>query len=239
MNKEHILSEIRRTSAQNGGIPLGRRRFEKETGIRGSDWLGTYWARWGDALKEAGFGANEFQAAYSKEFLIEAFIGLIRELGRVPVEAELRMKAHKEKSFPGHSALGRLGSKSQRLQVIVAYCQSRQEYQDVIQIIGSVPIEHNDKKPIRSEPITAFGSVYLLKSGRYYKLGRSNAFGRREAEIALQLPQKADTVHVIKTDDPIGIEAYWHKRFETKRKNGEWFELDQNDITAFKRRKFM
>jgi hypothetical protein len=84
-----------------------------------------------------------------------------------------------------------------------------------------------------------FGFVYLIRSGRYYKIGRSNAAGRRHYELAIQLPEKALKVHEIRTDDPIGIEAYWHNRFAARRRNGEWFDLAAADISAFRRRKFM
>ena len=78
-----------------------------------------------------------------------------------------------------------------------------------------------------------------MKSGRFYKVGRSNSAGRREYELAIQLPERATKIHEIRTDDPVGIEEYWHKRFESRRKNGEWFELNASDIKAFRRRKFL
>jgi hypothetical protein len=65
----------------------------------------------------------------------------------------------------------------------------------------------------------SIGCVYLLKASRYFKIGRSSSFERRSRELAIQLPERTETVHVIRTDDPVGIELYWHRRFESKRKN--------------------
>lgn len=78
-----------------------------------------------------------------------------------------------------------------------------------------------------------------MKSGRFYKIGRSNSAGRREYEVGLKLPVRTTLIHEIATDDPAGIEAYWHKRFASRRGHGEWFDLTPEDVTAFRRRRFM
>jgi hypothetical protein len=86
-------------------------------------------------------------------------------------------------------------------------------------------------------PPSAIGYVYLLKHGsrREYKIGRTNNPVRREGEVVIQLPEKLAPIHYIKTDDPAGVEAYWHNRFGGKRKEGEWFALTAEDVRAFKR----
>src|ERR1700752_4484600 len=93
MDKQHILREIQRTAAANGGVPLGRSRFSQETGIKESDWIGKIWPRWGDAVREAGFAPNQLQTAYNEDVLIEKFVGLARDLGSAPIATEVKMKA--------------------------------------------------------------------------------------------------------------------------------------------------
>jgi hypothetical protein len=239
MNKEHILQEIKRTAKANDDAPLGRLRFFRETGIKESDWKGKFWARWNDAVSEAGLEPNKKTSAYEEELLIGKFISLMRDLRRFPVVAEIRMKVRTDPSFPNDKTFGRFGSKPEFAAKILDYCRTRSGYEDVVALCATIA----DRPKANGEDVDdsqiVIGYVYLMKSGKFYKLGRSNAAGRREYELGIQLPEKLKTVHVIRTDDPAGIEAYWHRRFEEKRKNGEWFDLDAADVTAFRRRKFM
>ena len=239
MTKQQILNEIKRIAANNDGVPPGKRRFASETGITEGAWGGKYWVRWGDALREAGFPANAWQLPHKEEFLIESYIKIIRELGHFPIAHELRLKRRADANFPNEKSFRRFGTKSNAALRILEFCQARSGYDDVIKICEPLAT----RADTRSEPtLTAeseVGFVYLLKSGRHYKIGRSNSTGRREYELAIQLPEKATKVHEIRTDDPPGIEAYWHNRFAVKRRGGEWFDLDASDVNAFKRRKFM
>ncbi|HLG18708.1 MAG TPA: GIY-YIG nuclease family protein [Bdellovibrionota bacterium] len=240
MTKEHILQEIRRTAKANNSKPLGEQRFRAETGIKKSDWFGKHWARWNDALAEAGFGPNQLQTAYKDEYLFEKYIGLVRKLGRLPSGGDLRLETRMDSEFPSNTTFDKFGSKFDLAEKVLEHCRSRDDYDDIVTLcseyISSTRTTPREGAASNGEEI---GFVYLIKSGRFYKIGRSNAAGRREYELAIQLPEKASTVHTIRTDDPVGIEAYWHKRFEAKRKHGEWFELVAADIAAFKRRKFM
>ena len=237
--REHILAEIRRTAKHNGGLPLGSKRFADETGIRETDWAGRFWARWGDALTEAGFAPNQMQAAYPEDFLLERLASLALELGHFPVAREIAMKGHTDPGFPSKNVFHRLGSKSQIAGKLLQFCKERPAFEVVAAYCVPLTTSSEKASPAPKERIRVTGDVYLFKVGRFYKIGRSNATGRREYELSIQLPEKPTLVHVIKTDDPAGIESYWHRRFESRRKNGEWFELSAEDVAAFKWRKYM
>jgi hypothetical protein len=201
---------------------------------------GKIWARWGDAVREAGCSPNEFQIALDDAYLLDQLAILIRDLGHFPVNMEMRLRKRADTSFPNEKVYERFGTKRKLAERIIDHCRSKPDFQDVIALCGPLPTAHVLPAAAKS-PTEEFGFVYLLKSGRHYKIGRSNAAGRRERELDIQLPDKAVNIHVIRTDDPVGIEAYWHNRFATKRirPGAEWFKLDSADINAFRRRKFM
>lgn len=240
MEKQYIIEEIRRTAQANGGIPLGKARFLVETGIRETDWSGRFWVKWGDAVREAGYEPNKKQAAFEGKWLLEQLAILIRELGHYPTIAELRMKAREDERFPSHNTFARFGKKAQVASALMTWCKANAGWEDVLAMCTPIFVaEVPEELPYQALSTFEAGYVYLLKSGRYFKIGRSNAPGRREYELAIRLPEPVSTVHTIKTDDPAGIERYWHKRFADRHKNGEWFELNREDVSAFRRRKFM
>lgn len=240
MDKADILREIKRTAVANGGIPLGIRKLRSETGIKRTDWQ-KYWVRLSYAHQELGYIPNKFQSALDKTELLGKYAKYARQLGELPAESHLHLQAHRDPEFPSASTFKRLGTKPELVAQLLDYCRSRGGYEDVVRMCeGYAPrVRDVGDKTGPAPGKICYGTVYLIRSGRFYKIGKTNAAGRREYELDIQLPEKVKTIHLIRTDDPNGIEAYWHKRFDAKRKKGEWFELDSADVAAFKGRKFM
>lgn len=238
MDRQQILEELRRITSEAEGTVPGRRRFEELTGIRESDWSGKYWARWSDAVREAGLAPNDRQGAYSDEHLLSSLARITRELGRFPVAAELRMWKRRDASLPSHGAFDRFGSTDQLAERLRNWCVERGE-EEIAEMCArrlprAVTTTPDDSE---SSAVVKPGYVYLARHGsrREYKIGRTHNPIRREGELRIELPEQLTPVHTIETDYPAGIERYWHERFADKRMNGEWFALDTDDVRAFKR----
>ncbi len=233
-----IIDEIRRMASENGGTPPGKASFAKATGIRQTDWCGKFWARWSDAVRAAGLPPNQPPRKKTAREVVEALIVVARALGRFPTLAEMALRRRNDPTFPGRNAIYKAGCKADLIQLVLDYAEERPGYEDIVELC--VPLLQKTAVAVtRGARNTVHEYVYLIRCERYYKIGRSKHPGLRKSKLESQWPHELTLVHSIRTDDPAGIEAYWHKRFSEKRVRGEWFRLTPADVRTFKRRKFM
>lgn len=232
--KEEILNEIKRTAKENGGKPLGEKRLLDETGIRSWDW-GRYWPKYADAVIEAGFTPNLPWTKYPEGVLEEKMVLVIRKLGRYPTINEMRIEQVGNPDFPYNAIKKR---KWEFVRDLVRYCAKKPGHDDILEICQPIleKLDEKEKDDVTNNSSSSVGQVYLYKRGKHYKIGHSKDPVRRGKEIGLESPDILRLIHSFKTDDPSGVEAYWHKRFENKRwKETEFFSLNSQDIKAFKR----
>jgi len=239
--KENILQEIRKQAAHNGGIPLGVARFlAATTGIKKSAWEGRLWIRWTDALTEAGFAPNQWQSKkLSDEELLRQLAILAQQLGHYPVNSEVSFHHSQNPSFPDAGTFqNRFGNRQKRLRHLMEFAERDSDYYDVYSMCA--PFVKQELEEVLSERHNASvpGRVYMIysQSLKLFKIGQSDDLKRRYQEIQSAVPGKLDEIHVLETDDPAGIERYWHRRFKHNKKINEWFELSANDVEAFKSR---
>ena len=238
--RDEIVDEIRRTAASSGGRPLGRGRFREATGI--TDYaVAQYWATYGDAVRDAGLEPNVLLGALDHQAVLIQLIELVRTLGHVPTANELRRARASDPSFPTTGVFERLGSKDARVATALDLCHELGGYDDVASVLA-LYLEERRAMPVAlqsggtSQASVTYGFMYLARGHRgEYKIGRTNLVDRRVAELGVTSPVELKLVHEIKTDDPAGVEAYWHRRFEGKRMRGEWFRLTSQDVVAFRR----
>jgi hypothetical protein len=144
------------------------------------------------------------------------------------------MRRRELSDLPSPKTFSRFGNKQATIARLVDYCAANPELSDVRDICAPLVESQPEDDAATSAP-EAF--VYLMKSGKHYKIGGLNSVGRRSYEFGLQLPEAHTVVHCVRTDDPVGIERHWHERFADRRANGEWFALTTQDVKAFKRRR--
>ena len=236
MKREDIIQEIGRIAQVNDGIPPGSKLFENKTNLRESAWRGVYWAKWSDALAEAGFAPNRLNEAHKKSDILDHFLRACVQHKRIPTMTELRMYSRQVKGSPSHNTWTRqFGGKSGLELAAKNIAQTSAEFGHLAEIFQNVSaVDTNVVTPNEQKD----GWVYLLGSGDFYKIGRSDNLERRVKQISVSLPEELRLVHSISTDDPVGIESYWHNRFSDKRAKGEWFKLSKSDVAIFRKRKF-
>ncbi|MBC7931348.1 MAG: GIY-YIG nuclease family protein [Rubrivivax sp.] len=236
--KSEILAEIHRIASAHAGS-LSLKKFLELSGLPERQVRGRYWATWNEALAEAGLSTNKFSTPKSDEALVIAALAqLIQQLGKWPTETQLTVARHNDPSFPSIHVFRRLGKEVFLPSKVLAYCSERGG-PSTVKDVAQRKVDEAHEPESKSGQDAIAGYVYMMRSGKRYKIGKSTSPSRRYREVRLDLPDETLLIHTIPTDDPSGIEAYWHRRFAGKRvRDTEFFDLDASDVAAFKRRKY-
>ena len=231
--RELIISEIKRLALANDGVAPGKSSFEKETAIKSREW-GRYWPRWSEAVAEAGLNAQLWTPKKDLHLHFPLLAELVKIRQRFPTEREFDIFRNANREMPTFSTFrAQFGNIESLREAFRNWASESPLFQDVTNLI---PITQMKTASVQSK--SKEGWVYLLKSGEHYKIGCGEELEKRVKQIKTNLPDTSALIHAIRTDDPFGIESYWHRRFDEKRANGEWFKLNPADIAAFRKRKY-
>jgi hypothetical protein len=230
--REQIVREYKRLRSGNEH-PLDARTFYRESRISKRTAEAAFGSKaFSKIQREAGDEPRRFgERGRSRDEFFSIYGRAVRKLKAIPTQAEWNHRGFKPTPGGYAKKLGLRWSELPR-----AFCDWAGDKPDWENVVRICDTRCPSQGSVSDGPsAVVFGYVYLVKSGRFYKIGRTKSPRRRGYELGLQLPEEPKMIHKIRTDDPAGVEAYWHNRFKEKRKGGEFFKLDVNDVTAFKR----
>lgn len=78
--------------------------------------------------------------------------------------------------------------------------------------------------------------VYLIRDmdvTGLYKIGRTIKPLERIGRFEVHLPFNVGVVCILPTDNAARLETTLHRRYASKRRNGEWFNLTDDDVLSF------
>lgn len=105
------------------------------------------------------------------------------------------------------------------------------------QVFDEVLPKEYRRDPARLTPQArkSSGYVYLMHGvgTEWYKIGHSVNPVTRAAAIGVKAPFEIHLLASYWAEDRFNDETIWHRRFESKRINGEWFALTPEDVSLF------
>ncbi len=233
--KEFIVKSYKRMAEINDGKPVGENVFSSKSGIKGRYWRGGYWLSWAEFQMELGFTPTAKTSRYPDEFILRHLAELALEVKRLPTVFDLRVRRKAGGSFPSDNAFQRW-KREERMRRLGVFCEGKPEFAPVLELVKREQFHQSLRR--KGPPTTLRGVVYLTRRGEGFNIGRIRACKRQLLIDVCRLRQQPDLVHMIKTDDPEGIERYWRGRFRAKLRGRKSYRLSDNNLAVFKRRRF-
>ena len=89
-----------------------------------------------------------------------------------------------------------------------------------------------EKKPyIQRKKQSKRGFIYVIKCNEFYKIGKANNVEKRLKSLQTANPYTLDVIIVKKAKNSYTMETFFHNLFSDKRIHGEWFKLEDSDLS--------
>lgn len=98
------------------------------------------------------------------------------------------------------------------------------------------PVEKNESPVKLAEPQIEKGYIYFIQedyAGRV-KIGKTVNLDQRIENFGVKLPFNIELIHSVQSNNHHYTEKLFHVHFNDKRANGEWFDLNDDDIAWIK-----
>lgn len=183
MNRDQFIQRIRELAAERGDH-IGFRECLKEVGLsegwlRGQPWFNG----WNKLLTDLGLQTRRFEPPQRNAAdSVATLVDLVRRLGRWPTEDELRRERASNKAIASTAYIRKLRRSGELAALLAPYAEADPTNQTLRTLIADA------SRPEESEIVTSSkdrvqGYVYMLRSGRKYKIGKSTDPSRRFREI--------------------------------------------------------
>lgn len=86
--------------------------------------------------------------------------------------------------------------------------------------------------PVNGRPTCARpprGFVYLIRSGKHYKIGITENPAQRMRSLNQGSPEPITKLIVQEVSNPVGIEMQLHEKYSARRVHGEWFRFGRDE----------
>jgi T5orf172 domain len=233
MTSEYIKEAYQKLRSKLGKQPSSDEFYENTT-VTLFHLLKNGFRTYSQLVEEMGDTPKRFShGGKTEEHYLNSYGKMVRQLNRIPSTSDWVF--HKgEPAMSNYKKKFKITSWAYVADKFIDFAKDKEEWKDVVKLI---PIAKKSS-PLIQERENEECYVYFMfdKKNSHYKIGISNEPEWREKTLQSEKP----TIKLIAAKKFVNrriaanIEKALHDSYSHKRKRGEWFELDKEDIEEIK-----
>jgi len=229
MTQEYIKEAYEKLKKKLGRQP-SQDEFCNKTNVTAYFLLKSGFRTYSQLVEEMGDTPKSFfHGGKTEEHYLISYGNMVRQVGRIPSTNDWIFYKGKP-AINNYTRKFKVKSWGQIANKFFDYAKDKVEWEDIIKLI---PVQDNTLPPIlERENEECF--VYFMRDSKtgYYKIGISNEPEWREKTLQSEKPsiKLIASKKFVNRRIAANIEKALHDSYSHRRKRGEWFELDQEDI---------